>query len=78
MLYFTKNARFAKDNCYCVALCTDDKDELAKHTQRETRHSSYGYCVVLTSRHKSSTQQVSKRYLYKELAEKALLNMDIE
>lgn len=78
MLYFTKNARFTKDSCYCVALCTDDKDEQAKHTLKETRHSSYGYCVVLTSIHKRSTQQVGKRYLYKGLAEKALLNMDIE
>lgn len=78
MLYFTKNARFTKNSCYCVALCTDDKDEQAKHMQKETRHSSYGYCVMLTSRHNSFTQQVSKLYLYKGLAEKALLSMDIE
>lgn len=79
MLYFTKNARFTKDSCYCVALCTDnDEDEQSRHMQKETRHSYYGYCVMLTSRHKSFTQQVSKRYLYKGLAEKALLKMDIE
>lgn len=78
MLYFTNGARFTTDSCYCVALCTDDKDEQAKHMQKEVRHSSYGYCVMLTSRHKSFAQQVSKRYLYKGIAEKALARMDIE
>ena len=27
MLYFTK------DDCYCVALCTDDKEEQERHLQ---------------------------------------------
>lgn len=33
MLYFTKDARFTKDDCYCVALCTDDKEEQERHLQ---------------------------------------------
>lgn len=78
MLYFTKDARFTKDSCYCVALCTDDKEEQERHLQKEVRHSYYGYCVMSTSRHKSFTQQVSKRYLYKGLAEKALAKLAIE
>lgn len=78
MLYFKEGSRFTKDSCYCVALCTDDKEEQKRHLQEETRHSAFGYCVVFTSRYSSFTQQVSKRYLYKGLAEKALAKLDLE
>lgn len=78
MLYFTEGTRFTKDRCYCVALCTDDKEEQERHLQEETRHSAFGYCVVATSRYSNFTQQVSKRYLYKGLAEKALAKLTLE
>lgn len=78
MLYFTKDARFTKDSCYCVALCTDDKEEQERHLQGVARHSAFGYCVVFTSKHNSFTQQVSKRYLYKGLAEKVLARLALE
>lgn len=79
MLMFTKGANYNDRGTYCVALLDDNPDHYGDYTLREVRHSGYGFAVVFVPHNRNDAiQQVSKRYLYKGLAQRALAKLDIE